>query len=251
MNSRSRKTTLAIALAAVLALLAFAAVAQASTNKGTMTKGAKWIAKETKSSMRQFPTFGFRADAVSALAAARKSGGGIKKSADDALMANLHENAADYATTAGATSKLLLAAVAAGDRPECFGASTSGNIDLYGLLNSFYISSGSRKGQYGDTAFDQALAMLAVKAAHHKIPTAAVKFVKNHRGSNGWNFALSTSKGDDVESTGLMIEAMRAAGVSKNDRVRDPRGNRHGQEPEAVKSGASSAAEEARLVPQR
>jgi hypothetical protein len=90
---------------------------------------------------------------------------------------------------------------------------------LYGLLNSFYFSSGSRKGQYGDTAFDQALAMLAVKAAHHKIPKAAVKFVKDHRGSNGWNFAMSTSKGDDVESTGLMIEAMRAAGVSKNDKA--------------------------------
>jgi hypothetical protein len=214
MQTRKRSSSIAIALVAVLVLAVTAAVAQASTNKGSMKKGASWIAKSSKSSMREFPGVGFRADAVSALAASRRSGGGGKASQDDALMKSLRENAADYTVTAGATGKLILAAVAAGERPQCFA-----DIDLYGTLTSFYNSTGKKTGQYGDTAFDQGLAMVAIKAAHHKIPTAAVKFLKNHRGSNGWNFALSADKGDDVESTALIIEAMRAAGVSKNDKV--------------------------------
>jgi hypothetical protein len=126
----------------------------------------------------------------------------------------LQENAADYSTSAGATAKLILAAVAAGERPQCFA-----EIDLYGRLNAFYYSSGSRKGQFGDSVYDQALALAAIKAAHRKIPKAAISFAKKRRGSNGWNFALTTSKGDDVESTGIMIEGLRAAGVSKNDKA--------------------------------
>lgn len=215
MQTRNRTTSLAIALVAMLILAASAAVAQAATsNKGAMKKGASWIAKSSKSSMREFPGVGFRADAVSALAASRRSGGGGSASQDDALIKNVRESAADYSVSAGATAKLILAAVAAGERPQCFA-----DIDLYGRLNSFYFSSGSRKGQYGDSVYDQALAMAAIKAAHRKVPKAAIAFAKNHRGANGWNFALSTSKGDDVESTGIMIEGLRAAGVSKNDKA--------------------------------
>ncbi|MGH2905949.1 MAG: hypothetical protein ACRDKI_04180 [Solirubrobacterales bacterium] len=213
MNSRSRKSSFVIALAAVLALAISTAVAQASSSSGSTKKGASWIAKTTKKSLREFPGQGFRADAVSALAAARKSGAGTKKSADDALVKSISDGATDYATSAGASAKLALAAVASGSNPQCFGG-----IDLFAQIDSFYELPGRSKGQYGTTAFDQALAMLALKAMHHKVPSAAVKFVRTHRGANGWNFALSTSKGDDTESTGLLIEAMRAAGVSKSNK---------------------------------
>lgn len=244
MHTRTRNSSLAIALVAILALAATAAIAQASTNKGSMKKGASWIAKSSKSSLREFPGVGFRADAVSALAASRKSGGGGSASQDNALVDSLRANAADYAQTAGATSKLILAAVSAGERPQCFA-----DIDLYGQLGSYYFSTGDRKGQYGDTAFDQALAILAIKAAHHKIPSAAVKFLRNHRGANGWNFALSAQKGDDVESTGLIIQAMRAAGVSKKDKalktaftwMYNQRNANGGFNPTAATTGATNA----------
>jgi hypothetical protein len=207
------KTHLLVAIASVAALLAGAAVAQAaaSSNKTAVKNGVSWI---RKSGLSQFPGdgTGFKSDTISALAAAKKLGISVPKSTTDKFIESVESDATNYAGTAGATSKLILAAVATGKNPKCFG--TGGKSNLLNILKSNYDSS---TGQYGETSFDHALALLALKAAHEKVPPKAVKFAKSRRGKYGWNFTLKESAGDDVESSALMIEALRAAGVSKSD----------------------------------
>ncbi|MBJ7458321.1 MAG: terpene cyclase/mutase family protein [Thermoleophilaceae bacterium] len=208
-----RKTYLLAALAAVTALMVGAAVAQAAkTDKGAVKNGVSWI---RSTGLSQFPTggTGFKADTLSALAAAKKIGVSVSKKTTDRFIESVAEEATDYAGSAGATSKLILAATATGRNPRCFGPDGE-KSDLIAILNSDYNSS---SGQYGKTSFDHALAMLGRRAAHEKIPSKAVNFAKSRRGQYGWNFAMSKSSGDDVESSALMIEALRAAGMSKNN----------------------------------
>lgn len=203
MHSRTAK---AILLAAV-ALLACAALAGASSDKSSRDKAAKWM---RNTSLSQFPGTGFRADAVGALTAAGQSSSAKKRFLD-----SVEADAVDYGTTAGAAGKVILAAVAGGKNPRCFGTGDNKG-DFYGRLMSHY---DEKSGKFGLTAFDQGLAMVALKAAHQKVPSNAVKYAKNARGKRGWNFALNSGTGDDIESTALLIEGLRAAGVSKNDKA--------------------------------
>lgn len=205
-----RKTIL-LSCIAVLGIAIYAGAAQAASNKTAVKKATKWM---TTTSLTQFQGTGFRADAVSAFAAARRIGANYKSSARNRYIDDVEDEAANYAVTSGATGKVILAAVAASKDPRCFGKAGE-KMDLYNQLMSFY----SSNGKFGATAFDQALAMLALKAAKQRIPSAAVKHVKDVRGKNGWNFAMSSARGDDVESTALIIEALRAAGVKKSDRA--------------------------------
>ncbi|MFY9487529.1 MAG: prenyltransferase/squalene oxidase repeat-containing protein [Solirubrobacterales bacterium] len=206
---KSRKFVSAAVLAAVL-LIAITATAGASTNKGAVRKAAKYLDSR---SMSAFSYTGFKADAASAIAAARKSGVKLKQARIGRFIDALYESS-DYGVTAGETGKLMLAAAAGGKNPRCFGTTQATALDLYALSQTFRKSS----GQYGSTAFDHAFAVLGLVASGHKSTAKqAVKFAKSQRGKNGWNFAMSTSRGDDVDSTSLMIEALRAAGVKKSD----------------------------------
>jgi hypothetical protein len=199
----NKRNTL-IAVTALLCL-AIATTAGAASNSGANKKAVKWMGS---TSLTQFPSIGFRADAVSATVAA-----GAPTKTRNRFIDSVESGALDYAQTAGQNAKVILAAVAAKRNPQCFGP-TGAKTDFYNQLMSNY-----KDGRFGSTSFDQALSMLALKAARRPIPKAAVKFVKNARGSHGWNFAMSNSKGDDVESTALQIEALRAAGVSKKDKA--------------------------------
>lgn len=203
------KTQLLVALASIAALLAGAAVAQAASNKASTKKGVSWI---RKASLNQFPGTGFKSDTISSLVAARKIGLSVPSSTMTRLLDAVEEESTNYAGSAGATGKLILAATALGRNPRCFGPKGS-ESDLRNILLADY---NSKSGQFGRTSFDHALALLAMKAAHEKIPSKAVTFAKQRRGKYGWNFAMSKSSGDDVESSALMIEGLRAAGVSKN-----------------------------------
>lgn len=198
---RTRNTLLAVTALFVLAL---ATTAGAATDKGAVNKAVKWMAKTSTTSFKET---GFRADAVSALRAA-----GASTKTRDKYTKSVESGANDYAMSAGRTAKVILAAVAGKRNPQCFGPSGA-KSDYYNQLLGYY-----ENGRFGTTSFDQALSMLALKAARRPIPKASVNFVKKARGKNGWNFAMNDQRGDDVESTALQIEALRAAGVSKKDK---------------------------------
>jgi hypothetical protein len=207
-NTRLIAPLAAACLTVLLLALALAGPAGASPDGTAVKRGVRFL---TKSKISAFD-YGFKADAINALTAARKSGSGTKRSAINRFVSALQDEAPNYATTAGAAGKVMLAAVAAGKNPRCFGTSVENSVDLYGITNSFYSN-----GRYGTTAYDQAFAMLGLAAAHEKVPAAAIKFAKRHRGKFGWGFSLGTGSGDDVQSTALMIEALRAAGVKRSD----------------------------------
>ena len=200
------RRTLTISLLALVALLALAAFAQASSNKSAVNKAARWM---RSTSLTQFPGTGFRADAVVALTAAHAPSGAKKK-----LIDSVSDDALDYSSGSGAAAKVALAAVAAGRNPRCFGP-TGSKADFFGLIRSEY---NVKSGKLGDTAFEQALVLLAYKAMHERVPRKSVQYALNARGKHGWNFAMSRSAGDDVESTALMIQALRAVGVSKKSK---------------------------------
>ena len=60
--------------------------------------------------------------------------------------------------------------------------------------------------------------MLGLVAARETVPKKAISFLWQRRGKHGWGFSLSSGPGDDVESTALIIEALRASGVKKSDK---------------------------------
>lgn len=189
MIARAIPTVLAAAL-----LAAPSAVAQ--TDSHATQRGAAWLESLTIGSVGQ------QADAIVALAAAGRS--------HDALRARLEAmraGASGYAASAGAAGKVVLATVAAGEDPRSFGG-----VDYVARIERHY-----RSGRYGTTAYDQAYAMLALRAAGSTPPRAALTAVRNARGSGGWGFALRRTGSDDVSATGLTIEAMRAAGVPRTD----------------------------------
>lgn len=194
-----------------MALLALASIASAATtDKAAVKKGVHWM---RGAGLSQFPGTGFQSDALSALMAAKRSGNKVTNAQRERFVKAIRDEANSYASTAGSTGKVILAAVAGGENPRCFGP-TGERTDFYDVLYSEYNAS---RGQFGKSAFDQAFAMLALKAAHAKIPSKAVKFTKSRRGKFGWGFALSKTAGDDVESTAMVIQGLRAAGVSKKD----------------------------------
>lgn len=214
--NRNRLFLAPLVVALSLAVVA-PAPAGAATNQSAVKKGAKFL---RKSKLKAFD-YGFKADAIQALTAARKFGSGTKRSAIDRFIEGekgyegLEGEAANYAVTAGATGKLMMAVVTAGKKSLCsFGNDAGGRVNLYAVVESFY-----DKGRYGETAFDQGFAMLGLAAAHKRVPKDAVKFVKKRRGKHGWGFGLSSGTGDDVQSTALLIEALRAAGVKKSDKA--------------------------------
>lgn len=209
MTMRSTLRVFLLALSLLAMAVATAAVAQAATtDKAAIKQSVRWM---RKAGLAQFPGPGFKADAVSALVAARRSGVRVPSSSVARFTDSLKDSTADYAAGAGSAGKLTLAAVAAGENPRCFGPA-SGKTDLVAVIRSDYRAS---TGQFGNSAFDQALALLALKAAHEKVPSKAVSFAKARRGKYGWNFAMSKRSGDDVEGTAIMIQALRAAGVSR------------------------------------
>lgn len=170
--------------------------ALAQTDRQATQRGAAWLESLSIDSVGQ------QADAIVALAAAGRS----HVSLHSRLVA-MRGSASSYATTAGAAAKVVLAAVAAGGNPQSLG----------GVNYILRIERQYAAGRYGATAYDQAYAMLALRAAGESVPPAAVRALRAARGTGGWGFALRKASPDDVAATGLVIEAMRAAGVARSD----------------------------------
>jgi hypothetical protein len=182
--------------AALLTLAATAAVAHADARSG-----AAYLSRAVKPGAD-----GMSADALVALRAANR----LPRAEAARRAAALRTGANAYATTAGATGKVILGLVAAGSGS----ARCAPKVDLLARLQRQ-----GQNGRYGSTIYDQAYGMLAARALHAGPSRRAVSVLLAARGAGGWNFELSRSGGraDDVTATALAILAARAAGVPRTN----------------------------------
>jgi hypothetical protein len=184
--------TLVVAAAGGTPDHASAAPADAA-DRQAMQRGATWLAR-TPTTMAG----GQLADSIVAIRAAGRPPAVVRP-----RLRALARVGPRYATTAGASAKVVLGAVAAGADPTRLGGR-----DYVRGVNARYAG-----GRYGESAFDQALAILALTAAERPVPRAAIRASLAARGQGGWSFGMTPAGRDSVDATGLMIEALRAAGV--------------------------------------
>ncbi len=215
--NQNRVRVLPVVLATALALLLALAAQQADaarTDKGAVKQGVKWM---RGTSLKQFPGTGFQSDALQALMAARRAGASVPAATREKFLRPVRDNANSYALTAGSAAKVILAAVAGGENPRCFGPVSKNGDERSDFVDALMAEYDAKTGRFGVSAFDHGLALTALKAAKVKIPSRAVRFAKSRRGKYGWGFGLVKSGGDDIESTAVMIQGLRAAGVKKSD----------------------------------
>lgn len=190
------RTRAAVGLAALAAGSAWAAAplaAQEGPDARAAARGAAWLAATPAAAPG-----GQIADTIVALRAAGRTRAAVRP-----RLRALTRAAPRYATTAGASAKVVLGAVAAGADPTRLG----GRDYVRGITSRY------AGGRYGATAWDQALSLLALRAAGRPIPRTAVRVTLRARGQGGWSFDLTPTGRDSVDGTGLMIEALRAVGV--------------------------------------
>jgi hypothetical protein len=192
-----RARAVVLASAAIATAIAAPAAVAATGDAARADRGAAWLARHAAGAPA-----GQQADAIVAMRAAGRSPASLR-----GRLRALSRVAPAYATTAGGAGKVVMAAVAAGADPRRLGG-----VDYVGRITARYAS-----GRYGASAFDQALSMMALRAAGRPVPRAAVRATLAGRGSGGWSFDLSPRRADAVDHTAIVIEALRAAGV--------PRGN--------------------------
>jgi hypothetical protein len=186
----------------LIAVLALAAVPASASNGSSARAGARWLAAHVRPGGN-----GFAADTLVAL----RASGVLSRAGARSRAAALRRGARSYVTGAGQAAKLILALTAA----HSGSARCAGSLDLRIAMGRDYT-----RGRYGRNAFDDALALLALRALRERVPTAAIGFLRAARGGGGWNVLLRRSGGpvDDVSSTAIAILALRAAGVSRRDR---------------------------------
>lgn len=188
---RARALT-ALAASALVVAVAVPSAGAATADGRAAARAGTWLAVHSAGSPA-----GQQADAIVALRAQ-----GYGRAALGARLRTLGRVAPAYARTAGASAKVVMAAVAAGGDPRRLAG-----VDYVGRITAGYAS-----GRYGTSAFDQGLSVLALSAAGRPVPRAAVRATLAARGSGGWDFTLSRAA-DSVDATALTIEALRATGM--------------------------------------
>jgi hypothetical protein len=121
----------------------------------------------------------------------------------------LESKASSALAKPGDNAKLILAVVAAKRNPRSFGGA-----DLVASLEAKLDPSGVYGGAKAGTVFEQALAILALKATRRPIPATAVNWligVQLGDGSWSWNGDTTPGSGDS-NTTALAIQALVAAG---------------------------------------
>jgi len=186
----------------LIAVLALAAMPASASNGSSARAGARWLAAHVHPASN-----GFAADTLVAMRAA----GVLSRAGARSRAAALRRGARAYAGGAGQAAKVILALAAAGSGS----ARCAGSFDLRIAMGRDYT-----RGRYGRNAFDDGLALLALRALRERVPAAAIGFLRAARGAGGWNVLLRRGGGpaDDVSSTAIAILALRAAGVSRRDR---------------------------------
>ncbi len=188
-----------VGIAGAVALVATApvAVGASRSDQAAASRATAWLTRQAGPSMPA----GQQADIITN----RRITGASPASLKGALRA-LAPRAVAYATTAGATAKIVIAQRAAG---------ASGVLGGRDFLAS--LEGQARDGRYGSTAFDQSLAMIALRVAGRRVPATAVTALNTARGDDGWSFSLVPSEPADVDSTSMAVVALRAAGVPKTN----------------------------------
>ncbi len=120
--------------------------------------------------------------------------------------------AAEGAAQAG---KALAGTVAAGIDPHKVAAGPgSGALtaDLVAIVRDHFDPA---TGRFGTTVWDQAWSMIGLAAAAEDVPPAAVDFLAGAAApGGGWGFYVRSADADaDADSTGLALQALRAAGT--------------------------------------
>jgi hypothetical protein len=183
-----------------LAVLALAALPASASNRSSARSGARWLAAHVHPGGG-----GAAADTLVAMRAAGIVTSGGARSRASAL----RRGARSYVTGAGQAAKVILGLTAA----HSGSARCAGSLDLRIAMGRDYT-----RGRYGRNAFDQGLALLAIRALRERVPGNAIRFLRGARGGGGWNVLLTRSgPRDDASSTAIVILAMRAAGVSRRD----------------------------------
>lgn len=174
----------------------------AASDRSSAAAGAGWLSGHVAAGHD-----GFAADTLVALRAAGRLPGGEARRRAGAL----RSGARSYVSGAGQAAKVILGLAAAGSGS----ARCVPGVDLRIAMGRDYT-----RGRYGRNAFDDALALLALRALREPVPSAAIGFLRAARGAGGWNVLLRRGGGpaDDVSSTGIAIVALRAAGIARGDR---------------------------------
>lgn len=121
----------------------------------------------------------------------------------------LVSQAETYATSASAAGKLTVGALAAGGDPRDLDG-----FDAVAALTEFYSPT---TGAFGSDTFAQAWGLLAYAATDTGIPSAAIEYAKATAAEGGgWGYSPNAPEGD-ADSTGLMLQALAAAGVPRED----------------------------------
>jgi hypothetical protein len=215
---------MAALLAAVVPAAPVARAAGAYDN--AVQQAAGWGAGQQQAS-GSYPGFGVgsSADAVIALVAAGHSNpnsAGTKRALD-----YLTAQAAGYAKTPGAAAKLILAFDAA------TGATADmhqvGGVDLEQVITGGYDAA---TGQYGKDVTGHALSILALTDLGRPLGAQALDWLRLGQGSEGgWAFDGSKGPGSaDTNTTGLVLQALAAAGAKSDPVVPKALTYLHGQQ---------------------
>ncbi|MDA2953454.1 MAG: hypothetical protein O2976_02425, partial [Actinomycetota bacterium] len=179
--------------------MAPAALGATAADRQVAAKATAWLTQQDVAAMPA----GQQADIITS----RRLTGASPAALRPALAA-LARTAAAYATTPGTTAKVVIAQRAAG------AAGALGGRNYLARLER-----SARSGRYGTTAFDQCLAMVALRVARRPIPPAAVTALTALRSGAGWSFALAATSPPGIDSTAMAIVALRAARVPASDPV--------------------------------
>ena len=217
-----------LVLAAVLMLGIGTAVTPAvAATHDKADAAAGWLARQLVDGERfeadfggqKFPDQGLTIDAIFAFAAARSSDTNAEKAITWLARPEITTGYVGSGTEAyaGAHAKLLLAAKVRHKNGNSFGG-----VDLEAGLRGLLAPSGrfSDRSDFGDfsNAFTQSLALLALDRTPAGTPASARTFLAGTQCPDG-GFPLSfgqTPCASDVDSTALVVQALRATGDSVN-----------------------------------
>lgn len=164
--------------------------------------GLRYIATQQQAD-GSFAGFGVGStiDAILAIDAAGGVPQNFVSSAGKRPLDYLATKAANYATSAAASGKLLAGIVAADAEPR--------NFAKLNLVISTTVHYNPSTGAYGTSVYDQAWAIIGLSAAGHTVPDAAVARLLAMRASNGgWGFTAGDTP--DVDSTSIALQALAA-----------------------------------------